>query len=395
MIANQLEGIINITFIINYIEIMNIYKILYQAFIERKSITFDFFNKYKTYSFKIIFYQNSYYLFLNNKTIDTLTFCSYILTFETLISTSTNLYSDCFINYKYINQNDAKSNFNSEDNKISPDNLIFILKENYQTFCNSNNFDYLVKNTSIEKIKNSIFLLLNKRKNEDGLKLPCNTFFSFLALKINNNFYNTKHNLIETFSDAILSNQNLIVEFTLKNVCYHLNFGFTDVNNLKVTLENSNETYIGPNAFALLYIVSVFYNEDYENNFKLEKKLNNVKRTNRQLLLRAYLLNELINQNKNNSDELLNLVHEYYGKFGLTRVNILFLMMDIEKVINNDSEFQDYSQDKTVVKSWLKSNSNSLLKLSNIDEPDNSKTNTSKKLTKKSNLIYWPNTNKN
>ena len=111
--------------------------------------------------------------------------------------------------------------------------------------------------------------------------------------------------------------------------------------------------------------------------------------------MRAYLLNELINQNKNNSDELLNLVHEYYGKSGLIRVNILFLMMDIEKVINNDSEFQDYSQDKTVIKSWLKSNSNSLLKLSNIDEPNNSKTNTSKKLAKKSNLIYWSNQNKN
>ena len=64
MIANQLEGIINITFIINYIEIMNIYKILYQDFTEGKSITFDFFNKYQTYSFKIIFYQNNYYLFL-------------------------------------------------------------------------------------------------------------------------------------------------------------------------------------------------------------------------------------------------------------------------------------------------------------------------------------------
>ena len=142
-------------------------------------------------------------------------------------------------------------------------------------------------------------------------------------------------------------------------------------------------------------IIFLYNNEDYENNFKLEKKLNNVKRTNRQLLLRAYLLNELINQNKNNSDELLNLVHDYYGKSGLIRVNILFLMMDIEKVINNDSEFQDYSQDKTMVKSWLKSNSNSLLKLSNIDEPNNSKTNTSKKLAKKSNLIYWSNPNKN
>ena len=29
---------------------------------------------------------------------------------------------------------------------------------------------------------------------------------------------------------------------------------------------------------------------------------------------------------------------------------------DIEKVINGDSEFQDYSQDKSIVYDWLKEN---------------------------------------
>ena len=163
-------------------------------------------------------------------------------------------------------------------------------------------------------------------------------------------------------------------------------------------------TYIGSKGFAVLYIISVLYNEDYEKAFVVQQIPSKLTRSNRQSLLDAYLLNELINQNKENGDKLLEIVHNYYHQKGIMQTNLLFLIRDIEKVINGDSEFQDYSQDKSIVYDWLKENADTLLgtySLGNADiknnkelvkkiNKENAMYDKSFELTLKPKLIYWP-----
>ena len=163
-------------------------------------------------------------------------------------------------------------------------------------------------------------------------------------------------------------------------------------------------TYIGSKGFAVLYIISVLYNEDYEKAFVVKQIPSKLTRSNRQRLLDAYLLNELINQNKENGDKLLEIVHNYYHQKGLMQTNLLFLIRDIEKVINGDSEFQDYSQDKSIVYDWLKENADTLLgtySLGNANikndkeliketNKEDANYNKSFELTLKPKLIYWP-----
>ena len=390
---------------------MIIYKLLQQCLSKNQSIKLNVFNKYQTYFFHVFFFQEKYYLFLNDKPIDLKHFISYILTLEICIATDSNLYSDFTINYKVekeILKDKVKTiNDNCHDQKclgIKPTLVISSLKKSYQSIGSINNILKLQNISSIRALEANIYSLLDTApKTFSGVKINSN-FFRLLALKLTENFYQNRSNLLELFGNAILNNQDLIVYFKLKGIFYEAKFSFTDVNNLEVRLENFNMTYIGSKGFAVLYIISVLYNEDYEKAFVVKQIPSKLTRSNRQSLLDAYLLNELINQNKENSDKLLEIVHNYYHQKGLMQTNLLFLIRDIEKVINGDSEFQDYSQDKSVVYDWLKENADTLLgtySLGNANikndkeliketNKEDANYNKSFELTLKPKLIYWP-----
>ena len=282
--------------------------------------------------------------------------------------------------------------------------LLNIYGQGYQKIGSINNILKLQNVSSIRALEANIYSLLDTApKTFSGVKINSN-FFRLLALKLTENFYQNRSNLLELFGNAILNNQDLIVYFKIKGIFYEAKFSFTDVNNLEVRLENFNMTYIGSKGFAVLYIISVLYNEDYEKAFVVKQIPSKLTRSNRQSLLDAYLLNELINQNKENSDKLLEIVHNYYHQKGLMQTNLLFLIRDIEKVINGDSEFQDYSQDKSVVYDWLKENADTLLgtySLGNANikndkeliketNKEDANYNKSFELTLKPKLIYWP-----
>ena len=390
---------------------MIIYKLLQQCLSKNQSIKLNVFNKYQTYFFHVFFFQEKYYLFLNDKPIDLKHFISYILTLEICIATDSNLYSDCAINYeveKGILKDKVKTiNDNCHDQKclgIKPTLVISSLKKSYQSIGSINNILKLQNISSIRALEANIYSLLDTApKTFSGVKINSN-FFRLLALKLTENFYQNRSNLLELFGNAILNNQDLIVYFKIKGIFYEAKFSFTDVNNLEVRLENFNMTYIGSKGFAVLYIISVLYNEDYEKAFVVKQIPSKLTRSNRQSLLDAYLLNELINQNKENGDKLLEIVHNYYHQKGLMQTNLLFLIRDIEKVINGDSEFQDYSQDKSVVYDWLKENADTLLgtySLGNANikndkeliketNKEDANYNKSFELTLKPKLIYWP-----
>lgn len=390
---------------------MIIYKLLQQCLSKNQSIKLNVFNKYQTYFFHVFFFQEKYYLFLNDKPIDLKHFISYILTLEICIATDSNLYSDFTINYKVekeILKDKVKTiNDNCHDQKclgIKPTLVISSLKKSYQSIGSINNILKLQNISSIRALEANIYSLLDTApKTFSGVKINSN-FFRLLALKLTENFYQNRSNLLELFGNAILNNQDLIVYFKIKGIFYEAKFSFTDVNNLEVRLENFNMTYIGSKGFAVLYIISVLYNEDYEKAFVVKQIPSKLTRSNRQSLLDAYLLNELINQNKENSDKLLEIVHNYYHQKGLMQTNLLFLIRDIEKVINGDSEFQDYSQDKSVVYDWLKENADTLLgtySLGNANikndkeliketNKEDANYNKSFELTLKPKLIYWP-----
>ena len=282
--------------------------------------------------------------------------------------------------------------------------MISSLKKSYQSIGSINNLLKLQNISSISALETNIYSLLDTTpKTFSSVKINSN-FFRLLALKLTENFYQNRSNLLELFGNAILNNQDLIVYFKLKGIFYEAKFSFTDVNNLEVRLENFNMTYIGSKGFAVLYIISVLYNEDYEKAFVVQQIPSKLTRSNRQSLLDAYLLNELINQNKENGDKLLEIVHNYYHQKGLVQTNLLFLIRDIEKVVNGDSEFQDYSQDKSVVYDWLKENADTLLgtySLGNANikndkelikgtNKEDANYNKSLELTLKPKLIYWP-----
>ena len=390
---------------------MIIYKLLQQCLIKNQSMKLNAFNKYQTYFFDIFFFQEKYYLFFNDKPIDLKHFISYILTLEICIATDSNLYSDCAINYeveKGISKDKVKTiNDNCHDQKclcIKPTLVISSLKNSYQRIGSINNLLKLQNISSISALETNIYSLLDTTpKTFSSVKINSN-FFRLLALKLTENFYQNRSNLLELFGNAILNNQDLIVYFKLKGIFYEAKFSFTDVNNLEVRLENFNMTYIGSKGFAVLYIISVLYNEDYVKAFVVQQIPSKLTRSNRQSLLDAYLLNELINQNKENGDKLLEIVHNYYHQKGLVQTNLLFLIRDIEKVVNGDSEFQDYSQDKSVVYDWLKENADTLLgtySLGNANikndkelikgtNKEDANYNKSLELTLKPKLIYWP-----
>ena len=390
---------------------MIIYKLLQQCLSKNQSIKLNVFNKYQTYFFHVFFFQEKYYLFLNDKPIDLKHFISYILTLEICIATDSNLYSDFTINYKVekeILKDKVKTiNDNCHDQKclgIKPTLVISSLKKSYQSIGSINNILKLQNISSIRALEANIYSLLDTApKTFSGVKINSN-FFRLLALKLTENFYQNRSNLLELFGNAILNNQDLIVYFKIKGIFYEAKFSFTDVNNLEVRLENFNMTYIGSKGFAVLYIISVLYNEDYEKAFVVKQIPSKLTRSNRQSLLDAYLLNELINQNKENGDKLLEIVHNYYHQKGLMQTNLLFLIRDIEKVINGDSEFQDYSQDKSIVYDWLKENADTLLgtySLGNANikndkeliketNKEDANYNKSFELTLKPKLIYWP-----
>ena len=390
---------------------MIIYKLLQQCLSKNQSIKLNVFNKYQTYFFHVFFFQEKYYLFLNDKPIDLKHFISYILTLEICIATDSNLYSDFTINYKVekeISKDKVKTiNDKYYDQKhlgLKPIIVKNFLQEGYQKIGSINNILKLQNISSIRALEANIYSLLDPApKTFSGVKINSN-FFRLLALKLTENFYQNRSNLLELFGNAILNNQDLIVYFKLKGIFYEAKFSFTDVNNLEVRLENFNMTYIGSKGFAVLYIISVLYNEDYEKAFVVKQIPSKLTRSNRQSLLDAYLLNELINQNKENSDKLLEIVHNYYHQKGLMQTNLLFLIRDIEKVINGDSEFQDYSQDKSIVYDWLKENADTLLgtySLGNANikndkeliketNKEDANYNKSFELTLKPKLIYWP-----
>ena len=390
---------------------MIIYKLLQQCLIKNQSMKLNAFNKYQTYFFDIFFFKEKYYFFFNDKPIDLKHFISYILTLEICIATDSNLYSDYAINYeveKEISKDKVKTiNDNYHDQKclgIKPTLVISSLKKSYQSIGSINNLLKLQNISSISALETNIYSLLDTTpKTFSSVKINSN-FFRLLALKLTENFYQNRSNLLELFGNAILNNQDLIVYFKLKGIFYEAKFSFTDVNNLEVRLENFNMTYIGSKGFAVLYIISVLYNEDYEKAFVVQQIPSKLTRSNRQSLLDAYLLNELINQNKENGDKLLEIVHNYYHQKGLVQTNLLFLIRDIEKVINGDSEFQDYSQDKSVVYDWLKENADTLLgtySLGNANikndkelikgtNKEDANYNKSLELTLKPKLIYWP-----
>lgn len=390
---------------------MIIYKLLQQCLSKNQSIKLNVFNKYQTYFFHVFFFQEKYYLFLNDKPIDLKHFISYILTLEICIATDSNLYSDFTINYKVekeISKDKVKTiNDKYYDQKhlgLKPIIVKNFLQEGYQKIGSINNILKLQNISSISALEANIYSLLDTPpKTFSSVKINSN-FFRLLALKLTENFYQNRSNLLELFGNAILNNQDLIVYFKLKGIFYEAKFSFTDVNNLEVRLENFNMTFIGSKGFAVLYIISVLYNEDYEKAFVVQQIPSKLTRSNRQSLLDAYLLNELINQNKENGDKLLEIVHNYYHQKGLVQTNLLFLIRDIEKVINGDSEFQDYSQDKSVVYDWLRENADTLLgtySLGNTDIKNNKELiketnkedanyNKSFELTLKPKLIYWP-----
>ena len=390
---------------------MIIYKLLQQCLSKNQSIKLNVFNKYQTYFFHVFFFQEKYYLFLNDKPIDLKHFISYILTLEICIATDSNLYSDCAINYEVekgiLKDKVTPINDKYYDQKhlgLKPIIVKNFLQEGYQKIGSINNILKLQNISSIRALEANIYSLLDTApKTFSGVKINSN-FFRLLALKLTENFYQNRSNLLELFGNAILNNQDLIVYFKIKGIFYEAKFSFTDVNNLEVRLENFNMTYIGSKGFAVLYIISVLYNEDYEKAFVVKQIPSKLTRSNRQSLLDAYLLNELINQNKENSDKLLEIVHNYYHQKGLMQTNLLFLIRDIEKVINGDSEFQDYSQDKSVVYDWLKENADTLLgtySLGNANikndkeliketNKEDANYNKSFELTLKPKLIYWP-----
>ena len=390
---------------------MIIYKLLQQCLSKNQSIKLNVFNKYQTYFFHVFFFQEKYYLFLNDKPIDLKHFISYILTLEICIATDSNLYSDFTINYKVekeISKDKVKTiNDKYYDQKhlgLKPIIVKNFLQEGYQKIGSINNILKLQNISSISALEANIYSLLDTPpKTFSSVKINSN-FFRLLALKLTENFYQNRSNLLELFGNAILNNQDLIVYFKIKGIFYEAKFSFTDVNNLEVRLENFNMTYIGSKGFAVLYIISVLYNEDYEKAFVVKQIPSKLTRSNRQSLLDAYLLNELINQNKENGDKLLEIVHNYYHQKGIMQTNLLFLIRDIEKVINGDSEFQDYSQDKSIVYDWLKENADTLLgtySLGNADiknnkelvkkiNKENAMYDKSFELTLKPKLIYWP-----
>lgn len=390
---------------------MIIYKLLQQCLSKNQSIKLNVFNKYQTYFFHVFFFQEKYYLFLNDKPIDLKHFISYILTLEICIATDSNLYSDCAINYEVekgiLKDKVTPINDKYYDQKhlgLKPIIVKNFLQEGYQKIGSINNILKLQNISSIRALEANIYSLLDTApKTFSGVKINSN-FFRLLALKLTENFYQNRSNLLELFGNAILNNQDLIVYFKIKGIFYEAKFSFTDVNNLEVRLENFNMTYIGSKGFAVLYIISVLYNEDYEKAFVVKQIPSKLTRSNRQSLLDAYLLNELINQNKENSDKLLEIVHNYYHQKGLMQTNLLFLIRDIEKVINGDSEFQDYSQDKSIVYDWLKENADTLLgtySLGNANikndkeliketNKEDANYNKSFELTLKPKLIYWP-----
>lgn len=390
---------------------MIIYKLLQQCLSKNQSIKLNVFNKYQTYFFRVFFFQEKYYLFLNDKPIDLKHFISYILTLEICIATDSNLYSDFAINYE-VEKGISKDKVTPINDKyydqkhlgLKPIIVKNFLQEGYQKIGSINNILKLQNISSIKALEANIYSLLDTApKTFSGVKINSN-FFRLLALKLTENFYQNRSNLLELFGNAILNNQDLIVYFKLKGIFYEAKFSFTDVNNLEVRLENFNMTYIGSKGFAVLYIISVLYNEDYEKAFVVKQIPSKLTRSNRQSLLDAYLLNELINQNKENGDKLLEIVHNYYHQKGLMQTNLLFLIRDIEKVINGDSEFQDYSQDKSVVYDWLKENAGTLLGTYSLENAnikndkeliketnkEDANYNKSFELTLKPKLIYWP-----
>ena len=392
---------------------MNIYRILQRCLNNNKNLEIKIFNKYQTYSFYMINSLGKYYLFFNEDLIDVLTFCSYILAFEILISTDTFLYSDCFLDYGMDFSISTKSNAlistDSSSLGIKANDLELTIKNCYRNFCQFNNILTFPKKAKIEDIKQHIYKILTNFKMEKPILLSDYNFFHLLANKITDNFSISRNNLIELFANTMLNNQDLVILFNLKNVDYNAKFSFTSANNLQVEImvQNVNHTYIGLMAFAILYALSVIYDEDYEDTFSFQKVSSSIKRTNRQVFLNACLLNELINQNKENSAELLQTVHNYYQKTGIERTNLLFLFMDVEKEIKGDSEFQDYTQNKATMQNWIKKNANTLLGKDNVHYENSSKaefeqnksskniSEKEKKLTRKPKLIYWPTANNN
>ena len=392
---------------------MNIYRILQRCLNNNKNLEIKIFNKYQTYSFYMINSLGKYYLFFNEDLIDVLTFCSYILAFEILISTDTFLYSDCFLDYGMDFSISTKSNAlistDSSSLGIKANDLELTIKNCYRNFCQFNNILTFPKKAKIEDIKQHIYKILTNFKMEKPILLSDYNFFHLLANKITDNFSISRNNLIELFANTMLNNQDLVILFNLKNVDYNAKFSFTSANNLQVEImvQNVNHNYIGLMAFAILYALSVIYDEDYEDTFSFQKVSSSIKRTNRQVFLNVCLLNELINQNKENSAELLQTVHNYYQKTGIERTNLLFLFMDVEKEIKGDSEFQDYTQNKATMQNWIKKNANTLLGKDNVHYENSSKaefeqnksskniSEKEKKLTRKPKLIYWPTANNN
>ena len=392
---------------------MNIYRILQRCLNNNKNLEIKIFNKYQTYSFYMINSLGKYYLFFNEDLIDVLTFCSYILAFEILISTDTSLYSDCFLDYGMDFSISTKSNAlistDSSSLGIKANDLELTIKNCYRNFCQFNNILTFPKKAKIEDIKQHIYKILTNFKMEKPILLSDYNFFHLLANKITDNFSISRNNLIDLFANTMLNNQDLVILFNLKNIDYNAKFSFTSANNLQVEImvQNVNHNYIGLMAFAILYALSVIYDEDYEDTFSFQKVSSSIKRTNRQVFLNACLLNELINQNKENSAELLQTVHNYYQKTGIERTNLLFLFMDVEKEIKGDSEFQDYTQNKATMQNWIKKNADTLLGKDNVHYENSSKaefeqnksskniSEKEKKLTRKPKLIYWPTANNN
>ena len=392
---------------------MNIYRILQRCLNNNKNLEIKIFNKYQTYSFYMINSLGKYYLFFNEDLIDVLTFCSYILAFEILISTDTSLYSDCFLDYGMDFSISTKSNAlistDSSSLGIKANDLELTIKNCYRNFCQFNNILTFPKKAKIEDIKQHIYKILTNFKMEKPILLSDYNFFHLLANKITDNFSISRNNLIDLFANTMLNNQDLVILFNLKNIDYNAKFSFTSANNLQVEImvQNVNHTYIGLMAFAILYALSVIYDEDYEDTFSFQKVSSSIKRTNRQVFLNVCLLNELINQNKENSAELLQTVHNYYQKTGIERTNLLFLFMDVEKEIKGDSEFQDYTQNKATMQNWIKKNADTLLGKDNVHYENSSKaefeqnksskniSEKEKKLTRKPKLIYWPTANNN
>ncbi len=402
---------------------MTIYKILQQCLNNKLSLNINVFNKYQTYFLQMICYQKQYYLFLNNTPIDLMTFISYLLIFETFIADKDYLYSDCFVDYKITNSFDLKKLKNKEMFLSKTDGVgieanIFLktLNTAYQNIQSFNAIIELQKYPGITGLEKAIYHFLTSRQECQHTSLIyTHNFFKILAKKLNANFYQNRPNLLEIFGNTLIDNQDLIVYFNLKDIFYEIKFSFTDVNNLEAAVKNFKETYIGSKAFALLYIISVFYNEDYERTFVLEKVPSKITHSNRQILLEAYLLNELINQNKENNAKLMQMVHDFYGQKFSSQTSFLLLIKNVCNAINSDSEFQDYSQDKTVMRSWLKKNADTLLGLNNFcdaDRGDNQKfvsnisiheannnqimtkdsasqVDETKKLTRNYKLIYW------